>query len=294
MKSTRYRILALDVDGTLLDADGTLRPATADAVGRASRAGIRPILCTGRRYRRARPIARQLGLDAPIVCNSGSIIKDPTNHSTIWRADFDAALVTAVVRFFEQEDQPPVIFTDRHPDSTDFVVPAFPTGRPFFDDYVAQNLEYADINPKICAGGLHAFTNPEGHGDADALFHLCAIGDRGEMQAFQCALHERIGDRIQTFVQRSPRYLGTMCEIVRRDADKWHAILYLARLWGVAPTEICAIGDDVNDIPMLKSAGLGIAMGHASPDVRASADLVLGNHDQNALAALVDELLLAC
>jgi Cof subfamily protein (haloacid dehalogenase superfamily) len=293
MKSTRYRILALDVDGTLLDADGTLRPATAGAVGRAAQAGVRPILCTGRRYRRARPIARQLGLEAPIVCNSGSIIKDPVSHSTIWRADFDVALATAVLEFFAREEQPPVIFTDRHPDLTDFVVPAFPTGQRFFDDYVAQNLEHADINPTICAGELPAFDNGERHCDALALFHVCAIGERSEMQAFQRTLHERVGDRIQTFVQRSPRYLGTMCEIVRHDADKWRAILHLARLWGVAPTAICAIGDDVNDIPMLKSAGLGIAMGHASPEVRASADLVIGNDDQNALAALVDEILLA-
>src|SRR5271157_4234606 len=89
--ASRFRILALDVDGTLLDPDGTLRPRTAAAVARAARAGIRPILCTGRRYRRALPIAQQLGLDAPLVCNSGAIIKDPREQVTLWRADFDAA-----------------------------------------------------------------------------------------------------------------------------------------------------------------------------------------------------------
>src|SRR6185312_12931659 len=52
-----YRLLALDVDGTLLDPNGRLRPRTAAAVARAAEAGIRPVLCTGRRYRRARPIA---------------------------------------------------------------------------------------------------------------------------------------------------------------------------------------------------------------------------------------------
>ena len=71
LMAPRYRILALDVDGTLLDRDGTLRPRTAEAVARAARAGIRPVLCTGRRYRRAWPVAEQLGLDAPLVCNSG-------------------------------------------------------------------------------------------------------------------------------------------------------------------------------------------------------------------------------
>src|SRR5512135_1043762 len=87
MTPRRIRILALDVDGTLLDPDGTLRPRTAQAVARAAEAGIRPVLCTGRRYRRARPIATLLGLDAPIVCNSGAIVKDPGDHATLWRAD---------------------------------------------------------------------------------------------------------------------------------------------------------------------------------------------------------------
>src|SRR3954452_9804623 len=94
---SRYRMLALDVDGTLLDPDGTLRPRTAEAVARAARAGIRPVLCTGRRYRRALPVARQLGLDAPLVCNSGALVKDPGGHRTLWRADLDVALVAEVL-----------------------------------------------------------------------------------------------------------------------------------------------------------------------------------------------------
>src|SRR5215468_5084756 len=96
----RYRILALDVDGTLLDADGHLRPRTADAVARAARAGIRPVLCTGRRYRRAREVTEQLGLDAPIVCNSGALVKEPAGHRTLWRADFDLALLAAILDVF--------------------------------------------------------------------------------------------------------------------------------------------------------------------------------------------------
>src|SRR5271169_574982 len=135
MAATRYQILALDVDGTLLDPDGTLRPRTVAAVARAARAGIRPILCTGRRYRRARPIALQLELDAPLVCNSGAIIKDPLGHRTLWRADFDESLARDVIELFHTHDHPAVIFTDRGPDEADFVIARYPTGCDGFDDY---------------------------------------------------------------------------------------------------------------------------------------------------------------
>src|SRR4051794_30404761 len=96
----RYRVLALDVDGTLLDRGGALRPTTADAIARAARAGIRPVLCTGRRYRRALPVAHMLGLDAPLVCNSGAIVKDPNGHQTLWRADLDTRLLADALAIF--------------------------------------------------------------------------------------------------------------------------------------------------------------------------------------------------
>ena len=89
------------------------------------------------------------------------------------------------------------------------------------------------------------------------------------------------------------RYLGTFCEILRADASKWAALLHLAELWGVEPDEICAVGDDANDIPMIRHAGLGVAMGHAHPDVLTAADLVTGRHDEDGVAMLVDEILLA-
>ncbi len=287
-----FRILALDVDGTLLDLDGTLRPRTAAAVARAARAGIRPVLCTGRRYRRARPITEQLGLDAPIVCNSGAIVKDPASHRTLWRTDFDPGLAADVRALFHAHDQPAVVFTDRTPDDADFRVPAFPTGRDPFDDFVAKNRIHAEID--------HAWApavSPAGPGEAgpsgEPWFHVCAIGTYEEMLAFERSARERIDGRIQTFVLRFSRYLGTMCEILRVDASKWSALLHLADLWGVSADEICAVGDDANDIPMIRHAGLGVAMGHAAPDVLAAADLVTGRHDEDGVAMLVDEVLLA-
>ena len=84
-----------------------------------------------------------------------------------------------------------------------------------------------------------------------------------------------------------------MCEFLRHDASKWTAILYLAGLWGIDPSAICAVGDDANDIPMIKNAGLGVAMGHARHEVRAAADLITGDHDEDGVAMLVDEVLLA-
>ena len=276
-------MLALDVDGTLLDSRGDLRPSTAEAVALAARAGIRPVLCTGRRYRRARPVAEQLGLDAPLVCNSGAIVKDPRDHRTLWRADFDAGLLAEVLAVFRDRGEPVVSFTDFDPDRPDFLVERAPTGRPLFDDYLDQNRGHAGVEPgwpvRAAAGSAH--------------FHLCAIGSRAAMLDFERAAVGRLGGRVRTFVQKSPRYAGTMCEVLRHDAGKWAAILHLAELWGVDPAEICAVGDDMNDLPMIAGAGLGVAMGHAPASVLAAADHVTGDHDQDGVSMLVHDVLLA-
>jgi hydroxymethylpyrimidine pyrophosphatase-like HAD family hydrolase len=282
-------VLALDVDGTLLDRDGALRASTAEAVARAARAGIRPVLCTGRRYRRARPIAERLGLDAPLVCNSGAIVKEPSDHRTLWRADFDRALLADVLAVFRDHGEPAVSFTDGDPDGPDFLIEQPATGRPLFDDYVEQNRDHAGVVPGWAApaSGTGA-ASPWG----GAHFHLCAIGTRAAMLAFERAVLGRLGGRVRTFVQKSPRYAGTMCEVLRHDASKWAAILHLAELWGVSADDVVAVGDDMNDLPMIAGAGLGVAMGHAPEPVRAAADLVTGDHDEDGVAMLVDRVLL--
>ena len=272
----------------MLDPEGTLRPRTAAAVARAARAGIRPVLCTGRRYRRARPIAAQLALNAPIVCNSGAIVKDPQDDQTLWRADFDPSLAAALLELFDADQRPAVAFTDRGTQESDFIVPGFPTGWPLFDDYVGQNRDHAEVDPSWATEHRRRSEAPS----RDALFHLArsAHGTR-------CWHSSDWSSIAWTAVSRrsssaDPRYLGTMCEILRHDASKWTAVLHLANLWDVDPADICAVGDDVNDVPMIRNAGLGVAMGHAPADVLAAADLVTGDHDEDGVAMLVDEVLL--
>lgn len=279
----RYRILALDVDGTLLDPTGTLRPRTAATIARASAAGLRPVLCTGRRYGRVRALSRQLNLGDPLVCNSGALLRAHDSGPTLWRADFGGPLFSEIVAIFRRHDQPMVGFIDGGAGAREFVVRARSTGRPGFDEYVDLNARHAEVDPDWADRPPEPGREP---------FHVCAVGTRPEMLAFEAEVHRGLDGRVRTFVQKSPRYQGWMCEVIRADASKWAALLQLAALWGVPPSEIVAVGDDRNDVPMIEGAGLGVVMGHAPPEVIAVADHVAADNASDGLAEFLEDVLL--
>src|SRR5258706_15728945 len=79
----RYRLLALDVDGTLLDPAGVLRPTVRDAVLAVQQRGVRVVLCTGRRFRTARPMAQELELSGPLIVHNGALVKDYASGATL-------------------------------------------------------------------------------------------------------------------------------------------------------------------------------------------------------------------
>jgi HAD superfamily hydrolase (TIGR01484 family) len=275
----RPRLLGLDVDGTLLGPGGEPRPGLAEALDEARRKGLRVVLCTGRRYRRAVAMARRIGLDAPLVCNSGALVKAAEAHATLWRADFSSATLARLLGLFGRQGERPLSFVDHDEAGPDFTIDASPTGDPGFDDYVASNRHHAEIDPE--------WIDEASRGVGRTHFHVCAIGDRPRMLRFEAAIRADLDDEVLCFVQRSPRYAGWMCEILRADAGKWSALWHVAEGWGIAREEICAIGDDLNDRPMIAGAGLGVAMPHAPESVREVADLVLPDRPETALAEFV-------
>jgi hydroxymethylpyrimidine pyrophosphatase-like HAD family hydrolase len=125
---------------------------------------------------------------------------------------------------------------------------------------------------------------------ADA-FAGFAMGTRPAMLALESSLREAHPDEVSLHVIRSPRYLDWMCEIAPAGVTKWSGVAAVAGQWGITAAEICAVGDDVNDLPMIRAAGLGLAMGNAVPEVQAAADRVVGTHDGAGLADVADLLL---
>jgi 5-amino-6-(5-phospho-D-ribitylamino)uracil phosphatase len=274
----KYRLLAIDIDGTLMNSRDELTPATQAALVRASAAGVQVVLATGRRYSRALPLVEPLGIDVPLITASGALVKDPLDHRTIYRAEFEPALLRDACRFLDRAGFDPLICAD--------------TFHQRFDYFHAVEVE------KIRRGELAEYLelNPgDGRLLPDMLdrpppeaFLAFTFGAREQMLALESTLRGNFPGRLSTHVLRSPRYRGFLVEIAPAEVSKWSAVRRLAQTWNIAESEICAVGDDVNDLAMIRAAGLGVAMGNAVPEVKAVADRIAPSHDEEGLAQVVE------
>jgi Cof subfamily protein (haloacid dehalogenase superfamily) len=274
-----YRLLAIDIDGTLVNSRNELTSATLAALVRADAAGVRIVLATGRRYSQAIPLVEPLGLDLPLITASGALVKDPIDHRTLYQAQFQPRVLGDVLACIDRRGFSPVLCADTFAEGFDYYHEGV-------KDESRELTEYFEANPDRGRCWPDLVTRPPL--DAFAGF---VMGSREEMLGLEAIVHEEMPGQLQTNVLRSPRYRGFFMEFAEAGVTKWSAIQRLAATWGIGESAICAVGDDVNDIPMIQAAGLGVAMGNAIPEVKAAADRIAPGHDEDGLVRVVEWLL---
>ena len=278
------RLLVLDIDGTVSNSRHEIDEATVRAVARVREAGITILLATGRRYRDVLPVAARLGIEGPLVTASGALVKRTSDHATLFRASFDPGALAEVLARIDARGLEPIVYTDSFAEGFDFHcrrLTAPPGTQPprGVDEYLARNQHLARIDPGLDrrppAGVFAGFT----------------MGDRATMLDLEHELDRACPDRLALHVIRSPRYLDWMCEIAPAGITKWSGVAAIAAAAGILPEQVCAVGDDVNDLPMIRAAGLGIAMGNALPEVQAAADVVVSGHDHGGIGDVAELLI---
>lgn len=281
--AARIRLLVADVDGTLTDGRHEIPPATRRAVARIRAAGVRVMLATGRRYRDTLAVHEHLGIDdAPLVTASGALVKRPGDHATLWRAAFAPGVLEGVLARVVAAGHEPVVYTDDFEAGTDFHCRSLAWAAPGgggLAEYLDRHRALAAVRPDLDRAP------PAG------VFAGFAMGPRDAMLALQAALGGAFPGRLSTHVIKSPRYREWLCEIAPAGVTKWSGVTTVAARWGIPPDAICAVGDDLNDLPMIRAAGLGVAMGNAADEVRAAADVVVGPNDGTGIEDVADLIL---
>jgi Cof subfamily protein (haloacid dehalogenase superfamily) len=250
-----YKLLALDVDGTLLRRDGTVHPDDRAAIERVAARGVPVTIVTGRLYSGTHQVARAVGLSGPVACVDGSQIVDLRDDSGLFHAAIsggDAALLREVIR-----RHGPASFLFAH----DTIVHDA-DGEPFAG-YVSTWSPRVDVVERVVE---HPYWEHE-----LGLMAVVAVAPEPAIRAAAAELAERLHHA--THVISFPVHRIGMFAMVIRAAGttKGTAVEWLARHHGCTAAEAVVVGDWLNDVPMFQVAGRSFAMAQAPPAVKATA-----------------------
>jgi Cof subfamily protein (haloacid dehalogenase superfamily) len=267
------RLLALDIDGTLVGDDLILRQRTHAAIVEAVQRGVRVSLVTGRMASSALVFARELGLREPIVAYQGGLIRAiPERDGRVGRLLFHRPLAAAIAR--EATVWARRRGLDPHLNHLErFIIRA---DDPRAEDYSAFLGARAELVPDLVAAIVHPVTKVIAVGDAPGPMSLLALARR----RFEGRAHVTISH---------PRFL----EFVAPRISKGRAVRWLARRAGVPMAQVLAIGDQLNDLEMLATVGHGAAMPHAPAEVREAARYVAPPLSDEGAAQVIEGLVLA-
>ena len=254
-----YRLIVADLDGTLMGDDLTISPGVLAAVREAQRQGFYFTVATGRTFEGALPFLQELDVNAPIILYQGGEIRDMESGEVLYRATLPMDDAREFISFVAARGLQLNMYLD------DQVYVAHET--PELEWYTNMN------RVKVHAvGDLQAFMQREPH-----KFLIVAPSER--LDEVAPILQEHFAGRLQ--IVRSYRYF---LEAIPLEVDKGKGVARLARRLGVAQKDVVAIGDNDNDAAMVEWAGLGVAMGNASPAVRQVADIVAPSVEDDGVA----------
>lgn len=261
------KLVAIDLDGTLLGDDLTISPRAKNAIRRAMDQGVQVTLATGRMYRSALPYAQELGVEVPLITYQGGLVKLSKTGEVLYHRELPL--------FYARE----IIKKAR--------------GYGFqINSYVNDNL-YVEEDTHL-SRDYGKKTGVKVHVVDDLLDFLTTeptklllIGREEELDVMQQECRQLFGDAV--YITKSKYYF---LEFTHPEATKGHGLMAVARWMGVSTDDIMAIGDSYNDLEMFCHAGLSVVMGNARDEVKAAADYVTATCEDDGVAEAIEKFVL--
>ena len=266
-----YRLIALDVDGTLLTSDGKILPSTMEAIAWARSKGVRVVLCTGRSALEAAWLSRGAGCDSRAVCLSGGTVADAVTGAHLRQFPLPPEAAQAAMDIIQDY---PFLCLDAFAGPYNLVTPS--TRRLF-----------AAMQPNDCVHQFMVETeNPAAyvrdHGLTVCKLFAATTGPD---------LTEAV-ERLRTIPGvETVNCDGANLEVMAQGVSKGTGLRLLAEDWGIPMEEVVAMGDSGNDLEMFSAVGMPVAMGNGSPAARAAARLVTDTNDHDGVASAIRLLL---
>lgn len=269
----KYKLLVIDVDGTLLNESSEMTSHTRSAILKAQQMGIQLVLSSGRPSGGILPLAKELELDnyrGFVIAYNGAQIIDMSNGTLLFDKRIDRTLIPYLNKKAKKNGFAIFTYSDN----------AILTDSPL-DTYIQHE---ADLNNMF----LQEVENFPESIDFDPCKCVLASEDETALIGLENHWKRKLAGTVDVF--RSEDYF---LEVVPATVDKGNALALLMQMLQMEREEVIAIGDGVADVPMLQLAGLSVAMGNARDSVQACADAVTLSNSQEGVAVAIEKMVLA-
>jgi Cof subfamily protein (haloacid dehalogenase superfamily) len=251
MTKPPIQLLALDLDGTITADFGSIPPENAAAIAQVQARGVTVTIATGREYNATLPFARQLNITTPLICYQGGLIRHPQTEEIFLQASIPLVFSRRIIKYAREHKMHMMMYLP------DQVLTEYPS------DFMLK-VTAAINNPVTVVNNLLAALNDETPPIKFLILTTAAQADANGRQ-----LQEAFGDSLTVVKSHE-----TIVELIQPGVSKGVALRHLAELLNIPLSAVMTVGDQDNDVEMLQAAGLGVAMGNASPAAKAAADVV--------------------
>ena len=270
----RFKIIALDLDGTALDSREAIRPRTKAAVASALARGVEVALVTGRHHVATRPYHLELGLKSPALCCNGAYVYDFVTEAALAGDGLSEPEARWLLQECRTSGVHTMIYTDK--------------AMTFERDnaHLRRLVAWAATYPVATRPDIRQVDSFDRVIDEARVIWKFVVShdDLGLLAEW----HARMQDNPDLSVEYS---WTNRVDIVRSGNSKGRRLIEWASSRGVTPAEILAFGDNQNDLSMIEAAGFGVAMGNGDEAAKRAAALVIGDNDSNALAETIERYL---
>jgi len=238
------RLVAIDLDGTLVNDALTIHERDLAAVKAATAEGVHVVIATGRMFRSSLPYAKMLGLTGPIINYQGAVIRDISSEEVLYKCELTVEMQQRVLSFVEPRDWHVNAYVDENV-------------------YTERARPEADLYERISGVPYETVGHLSSWVSRDSTKMVLVDLDKEGVPTRMAELTEWMGA-----VARVTRSLAWFVEVINPQVSKARALALVADRLGVAQADVCAIGDNKNDEEMISWAGFGVAMGDAPPEVK--------------------------
>ncbi|HWS55082.1 MAG TPA: HAD-IIB family hydrolase [Pyrinomonadaceae bacterium] len=284
----KIRLIALDLDGTLLDSRGQVSGRNRAAVASARARGVRVALVTGRRFRDARPVALDLGLDVPVVAHNGALTKHARTLETVAVRLMPAEAARVVVRTGRAHGADALV-SDDHEGAGLLVYDRVSEGNTALQKYIEWSRRVVGDE---AAGVVRRVPSLEDYLDHDPL-HVTFSGGCSAMERLAEGLRGELGAAVRLLLTLYPKPDFALLDVIHAEASKGAGLAAVAAEQGLSAAEVMAVGDNFNDLEMIEYAGTGVLMGNADPALRERGRFHLtASNDEDGVAEAIERFVL--